>query len=100
MAVRLVIPRRSGGPQPLWQCVILPQCNSLSYIPTLVTILLRFCAQSYHCALMYVLVFPCTCSSGRDGASQLGREAVRASCERRAPMAWLLVLGWASLPTP
>jgi hypothetical protein len=99
MAVRLVMHRRSGGHQPLWQCVILPQCNFLSYIPALVTILLRFFAQSCHCALMHVLVFPCTCSSGRDGASQLGREAVRAGCERRAPMAWLWVLGWAS-PTP
>jgi hypothetical protein len=50
--------------------------------------------------MWYVLVFPFTCSSDRSGASQLGREAVRAGCERRTPMAWLLVLGWASLPTP
>jgi hypothetical protein len=86
--------------RPLWQCVILPQCNFFPYIPALVTILPQFCAQSYQCGMMHVLVFPFTCSSDRSGASQLGREAVRAGCERRTPMAWLLVLGWASLPTP
>jgi hypothetical protein len=51
-AVGLVMPRRSNGHYALWQCVILPQHSSLTYISAIASVLPQLFAQSYQFAMM------------------------------------------------